>query len=103
MSEKNFTESRGKQIFVGGAILFVLTALVVSLLIGWRMVPGWVGESFGMLAGVLSTPFFMETSFAMIGLLIVIGLNIWRRHREGDEFVSLEELEKRDAARDTKS
>lgn len=103
MSEDHFTEKRGGQIFVGGAILFVLTVLVVSLLIGWRMIPGWVGESFGMLAGVLSSPFFMEASFGMIGLLIVIGLNIWRRNREDDEFVSMEELDKRDAAKAGKS
>ena len=103
MSEEKFETSRGKQIFVGAAIMFTLTVIVVGFLLGWRLIPGWVGESFGMLAGVMSTPFFMEGSFILLGLLIVISLNIWRRHNDGDEFVCLEietpdvETGKRDA------
>lgn len=90
MAEGISEEGRGKQIFVGGAILAVLTVLVVGLLVGWRLIPGWVGEAFGMVAGVLSTPFFMEGSFVLIGIFIVLGLNIWRRRKEGDEFVEIE-------------
>ena len=85
------TESRGRQILVGAAILLVVTACFVSLLMFWRLIPGWVGESVGKLVGLMSTPFLMEASFAMLGLLIVISLNIWRRRREGDEFVTMEE------------
>ncbi len=90
MAQTNSETGRGKQILVGAAVLGALTVLVCSLLFGWRLIPGWVGEAFGMVAGVFSTPFFMEGSFAVIGLLIVLGLNIWRRHREGDEFVEIE-------------
>ena len=90
MAQEILETGRGKQILVGAAVLGTLTVLVCSLLVGWRLIPGWVGEAFGMLAGVMSTPFFMEASFAVIGLLIVLGLNIWRRHKEGDEFVEIE-------------
>lgn len=83
-------ESRGIEILVGGAILFTVAAVVVGFLMGWRFVPGWVGESLGTVAGILSTPFFMEASFAIIGIFIVIGLNAWRRHKAGDEFVTIE-------------
>jgi hypothetical protein len=90
--QSNAEENRGKQILVGGLILLTLTVLVVTLLITWRKIPGVVGDSVGFLVGIMSTPFFMEGSFAIIGLLIVIGLNTWRRHKNGDELVYLDEL-----------
>jgi hypothetical protein len=64
---------------------------MVGMLLGWRFIPGWVGESVGTLAGIMSTPFFMEASFILIGLVIVLSLNTWRRNREGDELVFLDE------------
>ena len=93
MSKKeavNEGENRGKQILVGAAILLVVSTFFVSFLMGWRFIPGWVGESLGTVAGIMSTPFFMEGSFLMLGLVIVIGLNAWRRHKGGDEFVTIE-------------
>jgi hypothetical protein len=53
-------------------------------------VPGVVGESLGTLAGVMSTPFFMEASFFVLGVVILLSLNTWRRHRAGDEFVTID-------------
>jgi hypothetical protein len=38
----------------------------------------------------MSTPFFMEASFVILGFLIVVSLNTWRRHKAGDEFVTIE-------------
>ncbi len=90
MAKKKFIGESGMQILVGGLVMFVITVSTVGLLVGWRVIPGWVGESFGMVAGVMSTPFFMEASFAVIGLMAVLGLNSWRRHKNGDEFVTLE-------------
>lgn len=83
-------ESRGKQILAGGLILFSVSVVMVSFLMGWRFIPGWVGESLGTVAGVMSTPFFMEGTFLLLGLFIVLGLNTWRRHKAGDEFVTIE-------------
>jgi hypothetical protein len=93
MGEDQLTESRKKQILVGAAILCTVAVGFVSLLIYWRLIPGWVGESIGMVVGIMSTPFFMEASFVILGLMIVVGLNTWRRHKEGDEFVTIEEKE----------
>lgn len=94
-------ENRGKQILIGAAILSTISVVVVGFLMGWRFVPGWVGESLGTVAGVLTTPFLMETSFFLLGLTIVIGLNARRRRRTGDEFVTIEvseDVEAKDAA-----
>lgn len=94
--QRDLEESRGKQILVGGLILLTLTVFIVTLLMTWRKIPGVVGDSVGFFVGVMSTPFFMEGSFVIIGLLIVIGLNTWRRHKDGDELVYLDDLKSGD-------
>ena len=85
------TENRGKQLLVGGAIVFIVACVFISLLLFWRKIPGLFGETVGKFVGIMSTPFFMEASFVILGFLIVVSLNIWRRHKEGDEFVTIEE------------
>lgn len=92
--EKDLEVGKGKQILVGGVIIGTIMIVVCGLLVGWRLIPGWVGEAFGTVAGILSTPFFMEGSFVVIGLITVLVLNTWRRRREGDEFVEIDTGEK---------
>jgi hypothetical protein len=84
------------QIAVAAAILAAVGCGALALLLFWRSVPGVLGEWLGMIVGVMSTPFFLEASFVILGALIVMGVNAIRRHREGDDFVSLEHLEARD-------
>ena len=91
MIDEQETENRGKQILVGGAILAVVFGSAISLLLFWRDIPGLFGETVGKFVGIMSTPFFMEASFVILGFLIVVSLNIWRRHKDGDEFVTIEE------------
>jgi len=91
MAKQDQDEHRGKQLAVGGLILIMFSAAIISLLLFWRFIPGWLGESFGMLAGIISTPFFLESSFAIMGLAIVVTLNSWRRKHGGDEYVEVEE------------
>ncbi len=84
--------NRTKQIFAGAGILTVLTLLVTGTLLGWRHVPGLAGEWLGTMIGIMTTPFFLEGSFLILGLVTVVTLNGWKRQREGDEFVYLEEV-----------
>ena len=93
-------DTRVRQVAIAAAILAGLGCGVVALLVGWRSVPGVAGEWLGMLAGVMSTPFFLEASFVMVGVLIVLALNAIQRQRDGDDFISLKQLEQRDRARD---
>ncbi|MEM1084728.1 MAG: hypothetical protein AAGI48_11520 [Verrucomicrobiota bacterium] len=91
-SSASSDENRVKQVLVGlGAIL------VVAFLIGFgwagRMIPGFIGEWFGVVVGIVTTPVLMETSFIILGLLIVLVINYWRMRREGDELVYLEQAE----------
>jgi hypothetical protein len=90
MAEQAATENRGKQFLVGGAILCLVAGMVISLLLFWREIPGLLGETVGKIVGIMSTPFFMEASFVILGFFIVVGLNTWRRHKDGDEFVTIE-------------
>lgn len=90
MREQQATENRGRQFLVGGSILLVVAVVVISLLLFWREIPGVLGETVGKVVGIMSTPFFMEASFVILGFLIVVSLNTWRRHKDGDEFVTIE-------------
>ncbi len=83
-------DERVKQVAVGVVILVTLTILVAGTLLGWRLIPGLLGEWVGMMIGIVTTPFFMEASFAILGLVTVIALNIWRQRKDGDEFVYLD-------------
>ena len=83
---------RVKQVAIGAGILLTLAVVVPGTLVGWRYLPGVLGEWIGMMIGLMTTPFFMESSFIILGLVIVIGLNSWRTAKEGDEFVYLEQV-----------
>jgi len=83
-------DERVKQVAIAASILTSLAVIMAGSLFGWRFLPGFLGEWVGTMLGILTTPFFMEASFAILGLVIVITLNHWRISREGDEFVELE-------------
>jgi len=93
-------DERVKQATIGAVILLPIAVLVPSALLGWRLIPGLWGEWLGTLAGLLTTPFVMETSFLILGILIVITINHRRRIKDGDEFVFLEQVEEMDAPMD---
>lgn len=89
-------ENRVKQIAIGAGLLMLLAVLVCGALIGWRYLPGLLGEWIGTMIGVMTTPFFLETSFIIIGLTVVVAINHWRQTRDGEEFVYLERIEEAD-------
>jgi hypothetical protein len=86
------SDERVKQVAIGVSILVTLTVAVPVTLMGWRLLPGLLGEWVGTMIGIATTPFFMEASFAILGLVIVISLNHWRQHKDGDELVYLEQV-----------
>jgi hypothetical protein len=86
-------DERRRQIVAAGGILLTITVLVCGALIGWRHLPGILGEWLGTLIGVMTTPFFLELSFAALGLTVVLMLNHWRQKRAGDELLYLEQVE----------
>lgn len=89
---KRAVDERVKQVAIGVSILLLITVVVTGLLLGWRLLPGLLGEWVGTMLGIMTTPFFMEASFIFLGLVIVILLNHWRRIKDGDDFVYLEQV-----------
>jgi hypothetical protein len=92
-------DERVKQAAIATAILAGVGCGVVALLLGGRLVPGVLGEWLGTLAGIASTPFLLEPALALCGVLVVIVLNTVRRQREGDDFLSHEQLTARGRVR----
>ena len=88
-------DERKRQMVIGAGILLALTTTVVCLWFGWRHVPGPAGEFLGMMVGLMSTPFILETSFFLIGCAILLVIQAVRRRLDGDEFVTMDELESR--------
>lgn len=82
-------DSRRRQLLGGTAALGFVSLVVLTLWLG-RFVPGFIGEWFGVVAGIATTPILMEASFLVLGLLVVMTVNAWNNHRDGDELVYLD-------------
>ncbi|MES2659117.1 MAG: hypothetical protein V4689_10910 [Verrucomicrobiota bacterium] len=93
-------DERVRQVAIGTSILIVLMLSISGLLVGWRYLPGLLGEWVGTMLGIICTPFFLEGSFVLLGLFAVVCLNIWHRHKDGDEFVYLEQIAGPDVPKD---
>ncbi|MCB1133455.1 MAG: hypothetical protein KDN05_20210 [Verrucomicrobiae bacterium] len=94
---KSRSDSRFREIAPGAAVLLVVTAIVCGTIYGWRLLPGLLGEWIGFMVGLMTTPFLLEFSFLCLGLFLVLAINHWRRSRDGDDFVVLEQVTDGDA------
>jgi hypothetical protein len=93
---KKERDERVSQVIIGAGILAAVLIVSTAIrLLG--LMPGFLGEVFAMFAGFLSTPVFLEISFFILGILIVLAINLWRHKREGDEFVYLDEVKNPEA------
>lgn len=89
-------DERIRQVAIAIGILMAVAGGVLGLWLGWLNLPGAVGEMLGMIVGIISTPFFLEATFVLLGCLILVVVNSIQRHREGEEWVSAEQLEARE-------
>lgn len=69
------------------AILFVAGIAVVwqTSEIGQEL----LAKSFMTIAGYLATPFILETSAALLGLVVVLVFNEYRRAKDGPDYVEM--------------
>jgi hypothetical protein len=49
-----------------------------------------LAKSFFTIAGTLASPFILETSIAIFGLIAVLTYNQWRRDKDGPDWVEME-------------
>lgn len=68
-------------VFIGG----IITAWQVS-----ETAKEILAKAFFTIAGTLATPFILETSVAIGGLVLVLVFNEWRRLKNGPDWVEME-------------
>lgn len=76
--------------------LLSTVVLIIGLAVAWNVnetAREIIAKGIMTLAGTLATPFILESSIALVGLAIVITINQWRLHREGDGWVYLAQTE----------
>lgn len=73
-------------------VLFIIT-FIVGVTIVWQVSEigrELLAKSFMTIAGYLATPFILETSAALFGLVVVLVYNEWRRGKDGPDWVEME-------------
>ena len=73
-----------------GFIPIILVGVVVITIFFLGYLPGFAGEVFRKIGGIMATPFFLEMSFARLGFIAVLCVNNIRLQRDGDDYVSME-------------
>jgi hypothetical protein len=81
---------QAKQIAIGWALI-TFFFLVLGGIAAWAYLPGFVGELGRMCLALITSPFLMETSIFFLALTMLFAINGWRRNREGDDYVTLDE------------
>ena len=81
-----------KSLAIGFAFIFA-AGLVVALIWAGTYLPGFAGEVFSMIAGIMWTPILLDLTIFIMGGIFVLWLNHFIRAREGDEFVYLEQVD----------
>jgi len=80
-----------KPLLIGLGLLLVAAGFIVLIWLG-TFLPGFAGEAFSKMAGIMWTPVFLDLSLFLLGLSLVLWLNKYRLERDGDEFVYLEQV-----------
>jgi len=78
------------KLLLTGFLPILAIAMIIIGIFALGALPGFAGEVFRKISGIMFTPVFLELSFAFLGLVAVLWINQIRLAREGDEFVSLE-------------
>lgn len=82
-------KKKTRAILTGFIPIFLVGGVILTIFLLGSL-PGFVGEVFRKIGGIMFTPFFLEASFAFIGLIAVLCINKIRLQREGDDYVAME-------------
>jgi hypothetical protein len=77
---------------------------ITGVVVAWKsneIARELLAKSFMTLAGWLATPFILETSAAITGVIVVLTYNEWRRSKEGPEWVEMEVKDEADTMQST--
>ena len=82
--------SSNKRTLLTGFALISLFFSGAFIIWAGSYIPGNIGYTFRFIAGLISTPFIMEATIAIVSLFIVLTLNAYRREKEGDDYMTIE-------------
>jgi hypothetical protein len=94
--------AQNKSLRIGLGLILAAALLIVLIWVG-TYIPGFTGEIFSMIAGIMWSPFLLDVSLFFIGLVLILWLNNVRRLRDGDEYVYLEQVDDPTAALPTEA
>jgi len=81
---------RKKNILIGSGVI-VFFFLGLGGIAASAYLPGYTGELGRMCLALITSPFLMETSIFFLALTLLFAINGWRRSREGDDWITLDE------------
>ena len=87
-----FTPGQKIALLIGFGLILAAAGFIGLIWLG-MLLPGFAGEVFQKMAGLMWTPVILDASLFLIGLILVLWLNIHIRARDGDEYVYLEQVE----------
>jgi len=87
-----FTPEQKWALLIGFGLILAVAAILVLIWLG-MFLPGFAGEVFRKLAGMMWTPLVLDFSLFLLGIILILSLNMFIRARKGDEYVYLEQVE----------
>ncbi len=79
-----------KTLTVGCCIMMCFFIILAIVGFAANFTTGLIQETASRIAGLMSSPVVMESSFFFIGLTLLFAYNIFRRKLDGDDFVEME-------------
>lgn len=83
-------EENKKHILIGSALI-VFFFVCLGGIAASAYLPGFSGELGRMLLAWITSPFLMESALFFLALTLLFAINAWRRNKEGDDWVQLDE------------
>ena len=84
-------DKRSKQHMLIGFGLILFFFIFLGGIAASAYLPGFSGEIGRMCLALITSPFLMESSIFFLALTLLFAINGWRRIREGDDWVTLDE------------
>ncbi len=87
-----FAPEQKRALLIGFGLILVASAILLLIWLGMYL-PGFAGEVFRKLAGMMWTPIIIDCSLFLLGVILVLSLNSFIRAKQGDEYVYLEQVD----------
>lgn len=81
-----------KSLAVGFGLILAAATMIVLIWLGTYL-PGFPGEVFSLIAGIMWSPVLLDISLFLMGIILILWINHIRHKGETDEFVYLETVD----------